>query len=212
MATVTWESFYPFIQPDLPGCPKATIDITLAEAAADFCSQTRVWRVDFDQDTTVIGEDQYEIDIPPFTVIENILWVVLNSRELYRIGDRLGERMSGVWTTRDQADESGQPVEYSFYQDQYLRLYPIPDAAYSFHGAAVVKPSLAAKGIEKYIYETHGRVIASGALYRLMSIPGKDWTNPQLAEHHFLLFERGITQARVRDYRNVPLRVKPHHF
>ena len=36
MATTIWTSFYPYVQPYLPGCPEIVIESHLQETAADF--------------------------------------------------------------------------------------------------------------------------------------------------------------------------------
>mgnify|MGYP006175348257 CR=1 FL=1 len=53
--------------------------------------------------------------------------------------------------------------------------------------------------------------IVSGALAHLYMMPGKDWTNPQLAQPHGAKFENTIADAKSRadrDFGNAPLTTK----
>jgi hypothetical protein len=76
---------------------------------------------------------------------------------------------------------------------------------------AVLKPSRTASGVEDWIYETFADVLVSGTVAQVAMIPGKDWTSPDLAMMHKGLYERAITQARIRDMRGVPMgaRMRP---
>ena len=91
-------------------------------------------------------------------------------------------------------------------------MYPTPDGKYTFTGVVVLKPKLSATGVEDFIYDAHGRAIASGAIARLAEIPNKEWSNPELSLQHRFEFNRGITNAKGRDTRRVNLRVSAVGF
>ena len=96
--------------------------------------------------------------------------------------------------------------------DQELRFYPTPDAKYGFNGNAVIKPSRTATGVEDFIFETHSKAIASGAIASLAAIPGKEWTNPDLAMMYRQGFIKATDDARGRDTRKAHMRVDSVHF
>lgn len=202
MALVLWDKLHPIMAPSVPGCPVASMDTALAYAASDFCAKTHLWTYDVDAETTVAGEPLYDIAVPE--VLESLQWVTLEGREL--------EDLQGKAVPPSEAAKTGIPRYFSKAADTAIRMYPIPDGAYTFTCVAILKPSKTAKGIESFLYETHGETIVAGALFRLMSIPNKEWTNFELAAVHQQQFERGVARARVRDNRNVPLRVTPQSF
>ena len=47
-----------------------------------------------------------------------------------------------------------------------------------------------------FIYLGYGQAVVSGALARAMLMPGRDWSNPQLAAAHGAMFEDGIAKAK----------------
>jgi hypothetical protein len=197
---VAWDQFYPYIQPHLPGCPELTIEKYLQEAAAEFCAQSGVWRYDIDKDYTSRNTAEYDIEVPTNAVLEDILVLYINGQPTKRVSDRHYDLPSTI--------SNGRPMSYSLYIDSQVRFYPTPDGKYEFEGVAVIKPSLSASGVEDFIYESYGRHIACGAIYRLAMIPGKEWSNPELGVYYKTEFYNHIAQARGRDTRRVNLTAK----
>jgi hypothetical protein len=112
----------------------------------------------------------------------------------------------------DRVHDVGRPLGFFLVTDTTLRLWPTPDSEYRFITQAILKPSKTARGVEDFLFESYADDIINGALHRLRKIPDKEWSNLSLAEINRLSYERGIAKARVRDYRNIPLRVKPVSF
>lgn len=199
MALVPWETYAPLASVHLPGCPDITLKQALAFSAADFCERSQVWRVDLDPETTVAGEPLYEFYFSG--VLERFVELTCDGGRLEATHPSL---LQSGWNA-----ESGAPTHFFIVEDASVRLYPTPDAEYVLGGTAVLKPSKVATGTEKFIYETHAETIVSGALARLLAIPGTVWSNPQLAVAFSQIYERGIDAAFARDYRDVVLRINP---
>ena len=201
---LTWDNFYNIIQPYLPGCPEIVIDQHLQEAAADFCERSEVWRYDLETDFTIQGLRDYQLEAPTGAKVENIGSLYLDGTILKRVYDLDFKMFPNAANSR--------PVCYSIYMDQELRFYPTPDAKYGFNGNAVIKPSRTATGVEDFIFETHSKAIASGAIASLAAIPGKEWTNPDLAMMYRQGFIKATDDARGRDTRKAHMRVDSVHF
>ena len=198
--SVAWASFFPYIQPILPGCPEIIIETHLQEAAAEFCAVSQIWRYDIDKDYTSKNTADYEIEVPTKAVLEDILVLFVDGQAATRVSDKHFALPS--------ITGNGRPSSYSIYQDSQIRFYPTPDTKHEFEGVGVLKPSLAATGVEDFIYETHGRSIVCGAIYRLALIPGKEWSNPELAVYYKSEFYKHATDAKGRDTRRTNLRAK----
>lgn len=201
---VEWASFYPYIQPHLPGCPEITIETHLQEAAAEFCKISQIWRYDIDKDYTSKNTADYEIEVLTGTVLEDILVLYVDGQPIRRVSDRHFALPSTTGNAR--------PMSYAVYQDDQVRFYPTPDGKYEFEGIAVLKPSLTAKGVEEWIYESHGRSIACGAIAKLAAIPGKEWSNPELAIYYKNEFFKHANDAKGRDTRRTNVSVKMAGF
>lgn len=190
---VAWANFYPYIQPHLPGCPEIVIENHLREAASEFCKLSQIWRYDIDKDYTSRNTAEYDIEVPTRTVLEDILILYLDGLPIKQVSDRHFDLPSMYQNSR--------PTAFSIYQDSQIRFYATPDGKYEFEGVAVIKPSSSALDVEDFIYETHGRSIACGAIYRLAMIPAKEWTNPELATYYRAEFYKHAADARSRDTR-----------
>jgi hypothetical protein len=195
----SWDLFLPLIQPHLPSCPEATLRAYLASTSADFCARTQIWREDQEQMTTVIGQAEYDL-CGGVAVIEAVQWVVCNDIELDGTDPRLVDHT--------QLTRQGTPTAYWIKDDKILRLYFVPDREYDLQYSVILKPSRTATGVKSWIYETWADKLVSGTIAQLARIPGKDWTDPVMAEAHRAFYERAIADAEIRDKRNIELRVR----
>lgn len=203
MATTTWTSFFPYVQPYLPGCPEIVIEAHLQEIAADFCADSEVWRYTIDTDFTSANEPEYEIDVPSGSLLESVLYLNVEGIPITHVS----ERHFNAPINADGTDIKGTPTTFSLLDDASIRFYPTPDAKLNFNGVVVLKPTLSATGVEGFIFDAHSRAIASGAIAKLAEIPGKEWSSPELAMQHRSMYERCIAKAKGRDTRRVNLRV-----
>lgn len=201
---VSWENFYIHVQPHVPGCPEIIIDQHLQEAAADFCERSEVWRYDLDTDTTIANLADYPIDAPTGATVENIVALYVDGFLMTRVSELDFKHYPNVPPSR--------PSHFAVYQDTQVRFYPTPDASYDFGGVCVLKPKLTATGVEDFIFEAHGKTIACGALASLLVIPGKEWTNPELAAYYSAKFHKSTDDAKGRDTRRANYRVKSVKF
>jgi hypothetical protein len=205
MATVLWDKFYPYLQPYVSGCPEIVMEAHLQEAAAKFFERSEVWRFDIEKDFAVKNVADYAIFLPSSeAVLENVYEIVLDGRVIPRISDR--HLKSTAVSTK------ACPKYYSIYQDASIKFYPTPDAKYEFTGSGVLKTKLTATGIEDWIFESHGRCIAYGAISQLTSVPNKEWSNPELSVYYNQKFLREADAAKTRDYRRVGMRVRGPNF
>lgn len=196
---VRWESFFHHVQPHLPGCPEVVIENHLRDAAIDFCERSEVWTYRSAGQATSAGASDYFVDIPSGSLLENVVSLFVENSLL--------KRVSVLHKPQNQSAPQGMPEMYSMLEDQQVRFFPTPDREYAIQTTVVLKPKLSASGVENFIFETHGRTIACGAIASLAIIPGKEWTNPELASYYRGKFLMGVDDAKGRDTRRSNLRV-----
>lgn len=205
MPVTLFEEFYKYVTPYVPACPAFVVSEHLAEAAARFCQETQCWRVPLPTSSTTADQAQYALAVPAETEVEAVIQLEVN-----------GQRVSPVLETLEpQAtllDERGVPRGYTLVGGTTLQLYPTPDGAYPYRGLLAVKPTLAATGVESFIYQTWGRAIAYGAISTLKLVPGKSWTDAPMAAAYAGLFDKGVADCKRRTFRNTPLRVRAASF
>lgn len=193
-----WDAFLPLLSPYLPGCPDLTLKSYLALTAADFFARTYLWRDDID--AVYLAPTIIEYDLSADAVVEDVISVVFNGKQLERSDIRL---IPPEWR-----DKTGDPTKFWIQADRSIRVFPIPDTRGEMKVTAVLKPSTTGSGVEDWVFETWATTINSGVIAQLAMVNGKEWTNPDLATLHKGLYERAITNARIRDFRGVDLSVK----
>ena len=208
MATTKWVSFYPYIQPYVPGCPEVVIESHLKESAAEFCGKSEVWRFNIEPSYTSKNTADYEVDVPNRAILENIIYLKIDGTTITPVA----ERYYAPATNANGTLPTGTPVRYSLLEDTSIRFYPTPATKHTFTGVAVIKPSLSATGVEDFIFETHGRSIAAGAIAHISGIPNKEWSNPLLSELRQRDFDVAVCAAKGRDTRRVNMKVQPVSF
>lgn len=194
-----WTAFHPLITPHLSGCPVASINLYLASTASDFFARTYLWREQIG--AVFIAPNQIDYDLDPDTgLVEDVISVVYNETPLTRTDLRL------IGT--EKLAETGEPREFWVQADNGIRVFPTPEERTTLKVYAVLKPNRSGTGVEDWIYETFADTLVSGAIAHLAAIPGKDWSDAAMAMNHKMLYERAITNARIRDFRGVNLRVR----
>mgnify|MGYP003659170677 CR=1 FL=1 len=138
-----------------------------------------------------------------FTLTCNLIYLAA----LKLLLNRIYKKLLLIFAPIDGTAIKGTPTAFSFVDDASIRFYPTPDAKLTFNGVVVLKPKLSATGVEGFIFDAHSRAIASGTIAKLAEIPGKEWSNPDLAMQHRVMYERCINKAKGRDTRRVNLRV-----
>jgi len=198
----TWDSFYDFVAPDLPGCPFAAIDVALRQAAIDFCSQSLAWKYTHPDIAVTAGTASYNFVPPDQAVVHAVTYAEFEGSE---IDCHTAESGIQIYNWRNQ---TGTP-EYVLGGATALQLVPNPAANGTLKLEVALKPSPTATGIDDDIFNEYRDAMAHGAFGRLMASPKKPYTQLQLATYHQQLFTQLTGQAgyRVaRSYTRAPLR------
>jgi hypothetical protein len=198
----TWDDFLPLITPHLPGCPNASIKTYLALTARDFFTKTYLWQDDIDAIYLAVNQVEYDLDAE--AEVEDVLAVVLDKQQLDRTEFRL--------IPFERRDEIGPPRMYWIHSDRTIRVFPTPDKRAVMKVSAVLKPARDATGVEDWIYATWADVLVNGTVAQLAIMPGKEWSDMNLASMHKILYEQAITKTRIRDSRGVQLMVRQRPF
>jgi len=195
-----WDDFFPLLDPHLVGCPNETKRTYLASTAADFFARTYLWQDDIDAIYLAPNQIEYDLDADGNVEVEDVLSVVLEGQALERIDFR--------HVPHERRSEVGDPTKYWLHADQTIRVFPVPDRRTTMSVAAVLKPRRNGTGVDDWIYETWADVLVSGTIAQLAMIPGKDWSDINLAAMHKALFERAIVNTRIRASRGISMLVR----
>lgn len=181
MAANNLTDLYEFIIPEVPDCPKSIILQHIRLVLRDFCRRTQCWTVELDPILLVNTVDEYEFDglIPSFAECDTIRRLELNDVELTPVTDwKFTSKTSIKLTATPTADtnvangETGLEIE------------------------AVLLPIKAATIIDGDLYDSHYETWASLVKAKLMMMPKKLWSNPQLGAYYKEQGYWGMSDAR----------------
>lgn len=192
------------------GCPEILAEQKIRDAAIEFCNLSGYWQERLDSFETEADKDIYDIDGPTDSVIRHILTMTVNDEviEPSKVVDL--DRRSQGWRTR-----TDKPRRYILNSPTELMLTPIPDDIYTISMYASLRPSNDATEIPDLLLAFQREVIAAGAIFKLMTIPDRQWTNMASAALFRQQFYRGVKQARIdsnKQYSNAPQFLTPKPF
>jgi len=196
MAT-SYESLLPDIIPMVPGCSDTLIENNIRSAVIELCEKTAVYQAELDPVTTVANVFEYDLEPPTGTVVHKILWVTHKGREIEPVTTQLLEQRKPRW--RD-AENAGTPEYYVKVSQSLFHLVPVPNetVANSTILRAQLKPTHTSQSADDELMSDYRDAIIYGALYRLLRLPSKDWTDYAGAQVYGSLFNEALVEAERR--------------
>ncbi len=82
MAIVPYTQWLPYVQVNVPDCPKALIVEAIRQKVIEFCQRSLFSRQELDSFYTVANDKEYDIPTPVDTTIAQLLMLKVNKREL----------------------------------------------------------------------------------------------------------------------------------
>lgn len=203
------DAFYPYVLPEVLGCPDPLVSQALRLAATEFCRGSLAWSEIQGPYPLIEGVRDYEMDTPVAdAVVASVQQVWVDDKSLTAMPVDSAVPGSAI---------KGMPTHFTMSFDaSVVSLYPLPsDAAMTLTARVAYAPSMSATTLPDFLGVEWVEVIASGAKARLMTMPKTDWTNPELGLYYRQIFDKGVQSARITDaYGRVPgaIKVKPKAF
>lgn len=199
--TVSIESL---VGPMMLDCPIPIASQGILWAAIEFCERTRCWS---NPQTKIVKAGTKNIALLPdedglIMDVNNVRW---NDTFLSPI-------------TRQEADQiavnepTGIPQGYYRPNPETLALAPAAASQGTLTVTMYLSPTRQATTLPRMLYDLYWDAIEPGALWRLMKVPNRPWSDPNQAVFHKQEFERlvGSYSARAsKDGTTQPLRVTP---
>lgn len=196
---------YPFVLPEVVGCPQPTMDQAILLSAIDFCRDSLVWAEFLDPIPLLDGVSHYELDAPSGAFLHTVESVDVGSAQV--IPKSMPELKIALPNWRMA---TGNVPSFYNMDEMVLRVFPTPvNADQPMLVKAIFTPSITSTTLPDFLVNRYVDVISAGAKSRLMSIPMVAWSNPQMALYYKTTFENGVTNARIlKAHGNVPSTVK----
>jgi hypothetical protein len=192
---ITYESLLPEILPMVPGCPDTLIENNIRAAVVELCDKASVYQAELDPVTTVSGLFEYDLEPPSGTSVRKILWATHQGKDLEPTTTTLLEQRLPKWR-----EDSGLPEYFIQQNSATFILAPIPSVTVvgSTIIRAVLRPTHTSTACDNDVMNDYRDTIINGALFRLLRIPNKDWSDMKGAAVYGELFSRGVDDAERR--------------
>lgn len=186
----------PYILPEVPGAPDALVKQAIMRTANDFCIETGVWSEIQDPIPVTDNVNEYDVYAPRGAKVATIKSIWMVNRELVPVTMERLQELIPNW----QEAKGSEPAYYNSATDyRTVRIYPIPLGS---NGAkitirAVYTPDQFGTTLPDFLVDKWLDELLAGAKARLMIMPGKAWTNPELAVMNQAMFTEGMVRAKV---------------
>lgn len=194
MANIKYSDLLYEVLPSLTGgAPDPTIEQAIKRTVIDFCSRSWVWKYLAEPIDVLAGVSAYDLEPEASSDITMVMNVAYDGSNLTnKSTDWLDQNTPG-WRTVQET-----PRYFTQVDTEQIILAGVPNS--TLRGAllvtAALQPSYTSKDFPKWIFNQHQSALTDGALYRLMLIPGKPWTDLQTGADRRSTFEAAIGNAR----------------
>ena len=179
----------------MPGCPDTLVENHLRSATIDFAERSKAYVLDLDPITTVSGVYEYDFDQPSGTEVHQILWMTYDGNDMDPISPRSLELNYPDWR-----DRTSRPHVYLQKTPSTFWVVPVPQTTLTngLITSVALKPTRTTTNIDTTFSNSYRDGIIYGALYRLLRIPGKDWSDPYAANDYLSMFSQEVKQAELK--------------
>jgi hypothetical protein len=187
--------FYPFIEPEVMGCPYVVIDHHLRQALREFCDRTGVWQEWADALTLDGTTLTFDADLSSGQELVNVVRATLNGVDIDVLA---GSGLPGDWDQAAPAKLTKNTLVH-FDSAQFM-VFPTPTAGDVLRVLQALQPSLAATQVGDVLLNRWADEVATGCKARLMAMLGQSWSNPTLAAKYESEFDRKCRDAANNDF------------
>lgn len=189
----TYTSLVKEILPYVPLCPDALVEQHIRAATIEFCERSKAYILDMDPFNTTSGVYEYDFDIPVATEVHQVLYMTHDGNDMDPISPRSLELNYPDWRNR-----TGSPHVYLQKSSSLFWIVPVPSGSKEVIVSVALKPTRTSNNIDSTISNQYRDAIIYGALYRLLRMPGREWTDVGAAREYLAQFNNEITQAELR--------------
>jgi len=211
MAIVPYTQWLPYVQVNVPDCPKALIVEAIRQKVIEFCQKSLFLRQELDGFYTVADDNEYDLSPPVDNNIAQLLMLKVNKRELE---PKTQDDMEEIY--QEWRDQSGEPQYFFLKNTNTAILVPKPISIYPVRILVALKPTQAAQGVDESIFEEYKDAIKHGALAYLMLMAEKTWSNPNMSAFYQSQFDAAIQESKMRAEQGYALRktfrAKPNYI
>ncbi len=189
----TYSSLVKEVLPYVPLCPDSLVEQNIRSAAIEFCERSKAYILDMDPFNTTAGVFEYDFDVPTGTEVHQVLYMTEDGTDMDPISPRSLELNYPDWR-----DRTGNPHVYLQKTSTTFWVVPVPSGSRQIIASVALKPTRTSNNLDTNITNQYRDAIIYGALYRLLRIPNREWTDVGAAREYLAQFNNEIIQAELR--------------
>lgn len=190
----SYESLLSEIIPVVPGCTDTLIEQNIRAAVIELCEKTEVYQKELDPVSTVKNIFEYDLEPPSSTTVHRIIWMTYDGEDLEAITNALLEQRKPKWR---QSGYEGRPEYFVKQSPSLFYVAPVPNET-KVNGLLLrvaLKPTHTSSSCDTDIMNDYRDTIVNGTIYRLLRLPGREWTDYTGAQIYGSLFLEGVASA-----------------
>ncbi|OPY89023.1 MAG: hypothetical protein A4E71_00103 [Smithella sp. PtaU1.Bin162] len=189
------------VQPDVIGCPGIMVDAAVVDSIIRLCEDAHVIEKSFEHDvlsTDIVTTDNDSVNV-------NIATYITDHRPLIVTEFRID---GGLWETKeaqllsdmdDISEIAVQGTKFFSYPDRtHIKFYDINAVNQRFFIKQAFAPLDTITTVDDLFYDRYRKAVEAYARWILMSMPGKDWSNPERAEYYKGIYKGEMAMAKIR--------------
>lgn len=193
----SYESLLPEILPMVAGCPDSLAESSIRAAVIEFCEKSGAYQAQLDPITTIAKAYEYDLEAPNGTAVHKIMWASHLGKDLEPMSTTLLEQREPKWR---EEDRFSTPKYFIKQSPSVFWLVPVPSEkkASSTIVRVQLKPTHTSTACDDEVMSDYRDTIVNGALFRLLRIPNKDWSDLSGAQVYGAAFIEGVRDAERR--------------
>ncbi|MFA5187348.1 MAG: hypothetical protein WC551_12790 [Patescibacteria group bacterium] len=197
-----YSDLYPYLTPELPGCPNPVILQALQKAGRVFCLDTEVWREQLAPINLVDEQVRYVINPSWEAEVKRIRDLRINTAEGISNGDK-GDPVSAALFDFYPAGGKTE-LGVSFSDNTVIlddSLEPAENVTGGLEVSIILVPYLNSDNIDPVFLNSWVEAIIGRAMSDLMSMTGKKWMNPGRAGYYEVQYQKARGRAKIEKIR-----------
>jgi hypothetical protein len=193
-----WAKWFPDVLPHVPGCPAPVVRHELRRAAQSLLQVSRAWQAELTPIAITAGTADYAI-APSNPTQQQIVRIEAAWLDGQRLSPMTPDQLD-TGGLDDWRERTGAPTGYLQLTPGQVTLYPKPitNATTGLKLRVSLMPADTATLIPDDLALQYSDEIQLGAKGRLMMMPGKPWTNFDLAGTYLSAFSSATNTAMSR--------------
>ena len=220
MATVAITTFKQHIQPDVLPCPGPIVEREIRNVLIDFCDKSHVLTKEFN---VSIETDEIDTDLHNSIDIELTEYfsdaapgiIIGLQRDSLRYRPERKEIVSDIPDSMWQSMVQEGAIYFTFPTNKIFRVFDVQTTWDNLYVIMSIKPTRTATVVDESVYEHHLDTIVAGVKHKILSMPGKEWSNKFAAREQYVMYRRGLSSAKariMRRYSGWPMEATPRSF